>query len=200
MELQKLRAQNKLVDVNQRLGNDFLKRMQGTTKMIWDTLEITGQRKYTFFEETQTRSFPFTNVKNDSLPVGESLAVQRISLAVLTVEETEDGVFITDIDPIESLNNSTLAGILAGTLALDIANDVVMKPIAIQHFLPAFNKTSQNDENSIFEFNTDLVIPPQLDFSFELHAANHVPIAEKRQFIRLIIEGVGSQFNGKTNF
>jgi hypothetical protein len=200
MELQKLRAQNKLVDVNQRLGNDFLKRMQGTTKMIWDTLEITGQRKYTFFEETQTRSFPFTNVKNDSLPVGESLAVQRISLAVLTVEETEDGVFITDIDPIESLNNSTLAGILAGTLALDIANDVVMKPIAIQHFLPAFNKTSQNDENSIFEFNTDLVIPPQLDFSFELHAANHLPAAETKQYIRLIIEGVGSQFNGKTNF
>lgn len=200
MDLQKLRPQNKMMSVNNRLGNDFVKNMQGTTKMIWDTLELNGQRKYTFFTETQTRAFPFTNVKNDSLPVGESLAVQRISLSVITLDDPDDFAAGLEIESLEDFNNTTLASLQLGTLSLDIANDVVMKPISVQHFLPAYNKNSGSDVGTVFEFNTDLIIPPQLDFSFEFHVPPHATIDDKKQYIRLIVEGVGSQFNGKTNF
>ena len=83
MNLQKLRPQNKIVDVNNSLGNKFVRKMQGTTKIVYDTLPIDGSGEYVFFRDTNSRTFPFTNVKSDSLPVAESLSVQRISLVTL---------------------------------------------------------------------------------------------------------------------
>ena len=50
MNLSKVNVQSKIVDVNDRLGNNFLKRMQGTTKMIYDTLEIDGSKEYVFLK------------------------------------------------------------------------------------------------------------------------------------------------------
>lgn len=196
MNLQKLRPQQKLVDVNNRLGNDFLKTMQGTTKMVYDTLEILpGQNVYQFFKDTNTRTFPFCNVKNDSLPVAESLSVQRISLSVITERNTPDGILF-GIQPLSGV----VQNLEISDLSLKIANDVVMKPIAIQHFLPAYNKNATNEFSEIFEMNTDMVIPPQLDFSFELRVFNLVTDTTVKTYLRLIVEGVGAQFNGKTNF
>ena len=198
MNLQKLRPQEKLVNVNNRLGNDFLRTMQGTTKMVYDTLEVLpGQNVYQFFKDTNTRTFPFCNVKNDSLPVAESLSVQRISLSVL--EEIIDPITgaTYKIFPIASI----VTNLELSDLSLKIANDVVMKPIAVQHFLPEYNKSATNDNLQIFEMNTDMIIPPQLDFSFELRVFNLINTStDNKVFLRLIVEGVGAQFNGKTNF
>lgn len=197
MNLQKLRPQEKLVNVNNRLGNDFLRTMQGTTKMVYDTLEVLpGQNVYQFFKDTNTRTFPFCNVKNDSLPVAESLSVQRISLSVLVETTTGSGTKY-DIEPIEGI----VSNLELSDLSLKIANDVVMKPIAVQHFLPEYNKSATNDNLEIFEMNTDMIIPPQLDFSFELRVFNLINTSSgSNVFLRLIVEGVGAQFNGKTNF
>lgn len=247
MDLQKLRPQNKMVNVNDRLGNDFLKNQQGTTKMVYDTLEITGQNKYNFFQDSNTRSFPMTNVKNDSLPVAESLAVQRISLSILTIVPLElavgeDSILMANATEITGLNKigigrnyqglikcptppqegreggqdeelglfcdckefPWLSPILLGELSIKIANDIVMKPIKVSNFLPQFNKNASNDLASVFEFNTDLIIPPQLNFEVELRAPNHMTINNlipcAKQYIQLTIEGVGAQFNGKVNF
>lgn len=197
MNLQKLRPQEKLVNVNNRLGNDFLRTMQGTTKMVYDTLEVLpGQNVYQFFKDTNTRTFPFCNVKNDSLPVAESLSVQRISLSVL-VETISPAGIKYEIEPIQG----TIENLELSDLSLKIANDVVMKPIAIQHFLPEYNKNATNEKLEIFEMNTDMVIPPQLDFAFELRVFNLTnTLTTSKVFLRLIVEGVGAQFNGKTNF
>lgn len=199
MNLQKLRPQDKLVSVNDRLGNNFLKKMQGTTKMVYDSLPIDGREEYVFFRDTQSRTFPFTNVKNDSLPVAEALTVQRASLCVINVTDAT-GV-INSITPLGSLTTTEIPLIL-GDLSVSIANDVVMKPIAVQHFTPEYNKNAENADSNVFEFNTDLVIPPQLDFKFVLRAPTHTSNAQagETNYIRIVIEGVGAQFNGKTNF
>jgi hypothetical protein len=117
--------------------------MQGTTKMVYDTLEVSpGQNVYQFFKDTNARTFPFCNVKNDSLPVAESLSVQRISLSVL--EETVDLVtgITYKVSPIVGL----ISNLEVSDLSLKIANDVVMKPITVQHFLPTYNKNATNEE------------------------------------------------------
>lgn len=197
MNLQKLRPQEKLVDVNNRLGNNFLRTMQGTTKMVYDTLEILpGQNVYQFFKDTNSRTFPFCNVKNDSLPVAESLSVQRISLSVLaeTIDPATGSTF--SVSPIVGI----ISNLELSDLSLKIANDVVMKPITVQHFLPAYNKNATNEELEIFEMNTDMVIPPQLDFTFDLRVFNLINTGANKVYLRLIVEGVGAQFNGKTNF
>jgi hypothetical protein len=203
MNLQKQRAQDKIVDVNNRLGNNFIQKMQGTTKMVFDTLPIVaGQNNYSFFRDTNQRGFPFCNVQNDSLQVAETLSCQRISLSV--VERTQDEPTLDFIYTVYTLEDAIIAfpGLSAlnlATLQLMIANDVTMRPIPIQHFLPAFNKTSTNENLSIFEFNTDQIIPPQLNFEYGLRTLPLNP-GEDILFLRLIVEGVGSQFNGKTNF
>ena len=56
MNLSKVNVQSKIVDVNDRLGNNFLKRMQGTTKMIYDTLEIDGSKEYVFHRLSNRKS------------------------------------------------------------------------------------------------------------------------------------------------
>jgi|TARA_R110000751_G_scaffold179182_1_gene285278 hypothetical protein len=198
MNLQKLRPQNKIVDVNNSLGNKFVRKMQGTTKIVYDTLPIDGSGEYVFFRDTNSRTFPFTNVKSDSLPVAESLSVQRISLVTFNVDST--GL----ISSYTTLGNLTTTEIplIFSDLSCNIANDTVMRPIAVQNFIPEYNKTAYNDDTNVFEMNTDLIIPPQLDFSFILRAPTHTTTAAagSTNYIRLVVEGVGSQFNGKVNF
>jgi hypothetical protein len=198
MNLQKLRAQEKITSVNNRLGNNFIKEMQGTTKMVYDTLPVVaGQNTYSFFRDSNQRGFPLCNVQNDSLQVAESLSCQRISLSIV---ETDDEGVITVYSLSDALTAFPgLAGLYLAQLQLMIANDVTMKPIPVQHFLPAFNKTATNNEMNVFEFNTDQIIPPQLQFEFTLRTPTLAPGSNNFQ-LRLIVEGVGSQFNGKTNF
>lgn len=196
--LQKRRAQEKILDVNSRLGNSFIKKMQGTTKMVYDTLPIDGRSVYEFFRETRRRGFPFTNVDGDSLKVAETLTIQRASISRVTIT-TESGL-ITAVEPIQSFVG-TEAPLLLSDLTVQIANDTVMKPITIQHFMPEFNKNAVNEETSTFEFNTDLVIPPQLDFNVNVRAPEHSSSAApgSEHHIRLVIEGIGSQFSAKGN-
>jgi hypothetical protein len=199
MNLSKVNVQSKIVDVNDRLGNNFLKRMQGTTKMIYDTLAIDGSKEYVFFRDTNSRTFPFTNVKSDSLPVSESLAIQRISLVIITVTDAT-GV-ITAFTPIGAASSNELP-LLFSELSVSVGNEVVMKPITVQHFAPEFNKNACNADSNVFEMNTDLVIPPQLDFDFTVRAPNHGTNAQtgSTDYLRIVIEGVGAQFNAKANF
>ena len=50
--------------------------------------------------------------------------------------------------------------------------------------------------------NTDLIIPPQLDFDFTVRAPVHTSTAPQSSsdYLRIVIEGVGAQFNAKANF
>jgi hypothetical protein len=197
MNLQKLRAQDKMVDVNNRLGNNFLQQMQGTTKTIYDTLPVVaGQNQYNFFRDTNSRVFPNCNVQNSALPVAESLAVQRYYFMILTLT---DGVYAYYSLEAGIAALPELTPLAISEMSFTVANDVVMKPIQVANSLPQFNKNAQNNESNVFEFNTNLIIPPQLNFEFNLRTLPIDP-GTKNIFIRLVVEGVGAQFNGKTNF
>jgi hypothetical protein len=205
MNLQKLRPQDKMVDVNRALGNDFIQKMQGTTKTIYDTLPVVaGQNQYNFFKDTNNRVFPFCNVQNSALPVAESLAVQRFYLSVLIITPGEEGEADNyELKPLDSaITAPGLSPLGIAEMQFTLANDVVMKPIQIANTLPQYNKTSFNNESNVFEFNTNLIIPPQLNFEFNLRTLPLVPASGEgvQTFLRLVIEGVGSQFNGKVNF
>ena len=199
MNLQKQIVQDKIVNVNDRIGNNFIKNMQGTTKMVYDTLPIDGRNVYEFFKDTNSRTFPDTNVKNDALNVAESLACQRISFSIVTkIEQTGA---ISSVVPLSQATGTELPLNLC-ELDIKIANDTVMRPITIQQFMPEFNKTAINVDMNVFELNTNLIIPPQLNFEFNLRAPVHSSAAPvgSVSYLRIIVEGVGSQFNGKTNF
>jgi hypothetical protein len=72
-------AQDKMIHVANRLGLTSLKDMQGTTRMVYDSI-TTLQSNFTFFKGAAQRAFPLTNVgaNGNQFQVDEALLVEKI--------------------------------------------------------------------------------------------------------------------------
>ena len=71
----------KLAMVNNKLGNPSLKRNQGSSVEIWDYVKVTpgAAGVVRFFDNVNTKVFPFSNIQQAQLQTGEALAVQFIA-------------------------------------------------------------------------------------------------------------------------
>ena len=74
--------QQKLVAVNNKFGNSSIKDQQGTTRLIYDTLPLSGTSAKTlrFFEDSASRQFPFSNTGSDGnkLGVGNTMGSSQL--------------------------------------------------------------------------------------------------------------------------
>jgi hypothetical protein len=196
--LQRSRAavspQSKNISVNDKFGNTGIKRQQGSTIVKYDTLPIDGRTEYRFFEGSAQRNFPFSNTGSDGnkLGVGNSMVVERVYLAIVTVSERG---FISKV---QELSLTGLPGIICGELGFSIANSEVIKTIPILSFLPQFNKLAENAVNTSFDFDTQVIIPPLLEYICTIRAAEGV--IEANTFLRLTIEGSGAIIAPRTTF
>jgi hypothetical protein len=185
--------QRKMISVSEKLGDKSLKNQQGTTRVIYDSIPIDGRSEYRFFEEANTRQFPFTNMSNDGnkMGVGQAMAVERVYLSVVELDNDGDVLTITPL-------TAALPGIQAGELSISVAQNEVAKQIPVLSFDPRFNKDAASDINHVFEFDTDLTLMPLLEFVFRLRV-NGSPAAVNT-FLRLTVEGAGSLINTRTTF
>jgi len=181
---QNVTAQSKIINVGNNLGLSGLKNQQGTTVIKYDTLPIDGRTQYNFFQESNNRPFPLSNTGTDGgkLGVGESLTIQRISFA------TVSGGKFSPLD-------GGLAGLIDGELTIVVANSNILLRLPILQFLPEYNKDAENNLNTSYELDTLLIIPPQLDFTFQLRVSG--ALIEDTS-LRLTVEGVGSIFSPRT--
>ena len=180
-------AQKKIISVADKFGNRGIKRQQGTTRILYDTIPIDGRDVFRFFEGSNNRDFPLTNVgaNGNRLNVGEALAVERAHFSILEIDPATN-----EVTSIDSLTVAGLASIEGGELQFEIANNIVMKPIPILSFDPQFNKNAYWDDYNNFEFDTQIVIQPLLEFVFPLRVTETAAIDDT--FIRLTIEGIGA--------
>jgi hypothetical protein len=76
-------AQDKMITVANRLGLSSLKDMQGTTRMVYDSI-TTAATVHTFFKGASQRAFPLTNVgaNGNQFQVDEALLVEKIGFFV----------------------------------------------------------------------------------------------------------------------
>lgn len=193
MPVPMISGQQKLMNVNQRLNNAGIDLNQATTRILYDTLPLDGRKQFQFFKEAGSRVFPFTNLDGTGqLTAGESIVVERYSLALLIQTLVAGNWICTGI-------NSIFANldIMNGTLKLTIANNVVMKPIPVLPLVSCWNKDAKIpatlnglDDWSVFEFETMLVIPPMINFNFDLEVPN--VIVSPNAYIRMTIEGIGT--------
>jgi len=181
---QNVTAQSKIINVGNNLGLGGLKNQQGTTVIKYDTLPIDGRTQYNFFQESNNRPFPLSNTGTDGgkLGVGESLTIQRISFAIF------DGRAFRPLA-------GTDTGIIDGELTIVVANSNILLRLPILQFLPEYNKDAENNLNTSYELDTLLIIPPQLDFTFQLRVSG--ALIEDAS-LRLTVEGVGSIFSPRT--
>lgn len=186
--------QQKLIQVNKRLGNPQIEKQQGSSRILYDSLPLDGRTTFNFFEDSNARTFPFTNLGNDGgkLQVGESMALQRFFFAVVQTDGLGD---ITDID---SLFGAGLFNLEVGEMDILTANNRTLKKLPILSANPQFNKNAAWDDYNNFEFDTLLTLPPLLQFFFALRVNAYTPVANA--FLRLQIEGVGSLINTRGTF
>ncbi|MBF0388382.1 MAG: hypothetical protein HQL20_11145 [Candidatus Omnitrophica bacterium] len=76
-------AQDKMIHVANRLGLSSLKDMQGSTRMVYDSI-TTAALTHTFFKGASQRAFPLTNVgaNGNQFQVDEALLVEKIAFFV----------------------------------------------------------------------------------------------------------------------
>ena len=180
--------QQKIISVADKLGIPGIAKQQGSTRVIYDSLPVDGRSVYRFFEGSNSRVFPFTNVGSfgNKLEVGEVLTVQYIYFNLFNIV---DGV-TTAITPLGL--GAPSAPITLGDWNFVIGNVQVVKPTPVVSSNPAFNKNCNSDSN-LFIRDTDLVIPPLLEFISELKTQSGVTI--QSTFLRMTIEGIGSLIN-----
>jgi hypothetical protein len=187
--------QMKTVAVNDKFGNSGIKKQQGSTVIKYDTLPLDGRTEFRFFEESNQRNFPLSNTGADGnkLGVGNSMVVERVYLTVGTYNPTTNQWLTFDATDITSN-----VAILSAEFGFTLANSQVIKNIPILSWIANFNKAAENQLNSNYEFDTQIVIPPLLEFVATLRTQKYTAVTET--YVRLTIEGAGAIIAPKTTF
>jgi hypothetical protein len=188
--------QMKQVFVNNKFGNSGIKKQQGSTVIKYDTLPLDGRTEFRFFEGCQSRVFPFTNSNSEGnkLGVGNSMTIERMYLSIVTTDALAPNLPTA----IASFDLTTNIAILTSEFSFLLANATVIKNVPILSFVPNFNKVAENQLNSSFEFDTQIVVPPLLDFIASLRTQAYTAV--ENTSIRLTLEGAGAIIAPKTTF
>ncbi|RLC35869.1 hypothetical protein DRH27_06160 [Candidatus Falkowbacteria bacterium] len=189
-------AQNKMINTADKFGNNGIKKQQGTTRVIYDTLMIDGSTKnFNFFENVQSRAFPFTNLTENKLNVGETMSIERAYFTLIALN-TATGL-ITSITPLDSDIKTML-----GEFTIEQANTVIAKQIPVLSMSPDFNKSADFDSDWSFDFDTLLTLQPLLEFKVPARFSNNLEVGKDNEtaYIRLTLEGAGAIISPRGTF
>jgi hypothetical protein len=195
--------QEKIVAVNKRFGNTGIQSQQGTSRIIYDSLPVTnnGQTTFRFYEDSSSRTFPFTNTGSDGnkLGVGDTMVLGSIMLYAVQ-RATATGIF-NDI-------GVNLSGTTQGQLAylnFEIANNQVVKKVTLTEGSQYYNNSTSTTNTNV-ELETEIVIPPLLPYVLELRTPISLytilgaPAAGHAWFVFAQIIGVGGIIAPRTTF
>ena len=188
----------KMALINNALGNPALKKNQGSTFEIYDYVEITTlgtTQTINFFGNVNTKTFPFTNIQQNQLGVGESLSTQYIAFTRIVVDDTTNA--ITKVGPLIA----GVVGISLGNFSLLLDNSRIIKNNSLVRSIDSFNPKGKTANNFLFYPDTDLTIPPQISFTLDLRipANSDTATSGSKTYYGCHLFGTGSILNLKTN-
>jgi len=180
--------------------------MQGTTRVIYDTVNFDGRTSYSFFSELPSKQTTFlvgggpaTNITDNRFEPGEGMVIKEIGFSNLT----------TLSDNTIPMSNSTF------TLALIdivIGNQRVVKDLpmfaggalsAINNINTRTNVSGELKRYNVMRLFTNIVIPPQVQFFVNLRAP-WAPTAatadQSAESLRCYLKGYGKLFNSRNNY
>lgn len=187
---------NKFLTANRALGAN-MDQMQGTTRIVYDTQDMTGSTSYSFFsnlgaKQTNIANSPATNLTDNRFDPGEGMVVKELFVYNL---ETTAG----NICPIAN------RFISLATVDILIGNNRVVKSLPLftgSGFTIINNLNPTNSANySAVRLLTNIVIPPQIQFfvNITLPAAPSTA-ATKDAILRVALKGYGKLFNPRNNY
>jgi len=181
----------KMAAIAKRLGNPAQANQQTTTRIIYDSLPLDGRTTFNFFDGVGARQFPFANLAQNRLEVGESLVIERMSLSILTVSGA--GV-VTGSDILDSVS----PGLYRSDFSFIVGNQQVLKKLNLIALQPEFNKSGKFLQNENYAFMSQIVIPSLLDFVAVVRTTFATVTANT--YLHLSIEGTGMLVAPKENF
>jgi hypothetical protein len=195
--------QEKIVSVNKRFGNTGIQSQQGTSRIIYDSLPVlnNGQTTFRFYEDSSSRTFPFTNTGSDGnkLGVGDTMVLGSV-LFYAVQRATATGIF--------SASQTNLSTILSANISyfnFEIANNQVVKKVTLTEANRNYNNSTSRT-NTNLELETEIVIPPLLPYVLELRTPTSLytllgaPAAGHAWFVFAQIIGVGGIIAPRTTF
>ena len=190
----------KLALVNNKLGNPSLKKNQGSSVEIYDYVEIASPgtaETIRFFQDVNSHAWPFSNINQNQLQVGEALAIEYIFFTRMVTETNSAGV--TKIVNWNALLNNDSLTIAQFNFLLD--NSRIIKNNSLSRTNSEFNVKGATSNNFVFYPDTDLTIPPQISFIGELRipANSDAPVEGKKVYYGCHLLGTGAILNLKTN-
>ena len=195
--------QQKMVAVNNKFGNKNIANQQGSTRTIYSSLPLDGRTNFRFFENATQQAFPLTNIGSEGnrLEVGSTFTIQKVYFVFLIYDAVNN--------TITAANNSSIfvAGdvrVPFATAELDIfiANSQVIKQLPT-HFNegPTFNSTALNTTDYAFSFNTDIVIPPLLEYVANLRTTSYdVAALSGHTHLMCVLQGSAGIIAPQTTF
>jgi len=188
-----MKIAQQIVGVNERLGNTAVPNMQGTTRVIFDTLPATGtSQTLDFFSGVSSRLYPLSNININKFEVGESLAITAIAL----------GAYNKSSPSINTTLESPLAIGQSTTCIFNfyIGNQRVLKDIELIYGSNSLGETNRSTQAPpiILRFESPIVIPPQIEF----YATAKISAINSLSAVNLIcaLMGQGTLLNTKSTF
>ena len=173
----------KLVDASRGFGNPGIKNGQFSTIELYDYLPYVPASTLTFFENVNTRQFPFTNLSENQLQVGEAMVIKRIWFTMVT---TVAGV----ITNIRTFEQGAIPGQYLAQFAWFNDNNRVIKPMSLTNAQAEFNRNGWSTDNNVLHLETDITIQPLVRFTCQLKLIPGAAIADT--YIGCHVGGLGT--------
>jgi len=187
----------KIALVNKKLGNRALRNNQGSSTEVYDYINVTAnigtQQVLRFFSDVNTKTFPFTNIQQNQLQAGEALSIEYIAWTRITLKQNKLDRFETLTQAVNSLSLAQF------NLLLD--NSRIIKTNSLARSFDELNTQGGTANNSLWYPDTDLVIPPQIQFTAELTVPANLDTAAEGEtvFYGCHLFGTGAILNLKAN-
>lgn len=206
----------KLVAVNNNMGIKNTQDQQATTRIIYDAVKIqTSAQNQTLvlFQNCKSRSFPLTNLTENKLQVGESLAIQRMSYYIIQCTSgTTDAIGVVPLGYFYGYLR-----LYAAVCNFNIAQNNVLKNFPLASMFAPFNKDSKfmglNQSQpaagdlstfiypqDVYKFDSNTVIPEMIEFTMDVTIPPVTALAGYDTYLACKLEGLGSLFSPKTNY
>jgi hypothetical protein len=189
-------TQQQIIGVSDRLGAN-LDSMQGTTRAIYDMVPgVAANGTMRFFENVQTRPYPFSNISQNRFETGESLAIESIAVLLRTANN-----FGSDIVP------WIAAGVTEQLiLNLYIGNQRVIKDLDLTYSRNQIGTTNtigtqgaNFNQKAVLYLETPIVIPPLIEFYADVQSSLAIGNTGFNS-VSLILQGTGTLLNTQKNF
>lgn len=188
---QMLTAQQKAVAVNTIMGNPSIANQQGTSRVLYDTLPLDGRQEFRFFENVANRQFPFTNLNQNRLQVGETFVLERIYFSIVTQQD--------DLFDISTIEVAGLNSLYLSDFSIFYDTMQVVKPIPFASIFSDFAHSVNHADQEWFGFDNKLALPTDVQFRCEVDSPNYGGVIENT-FLRCTWEGFGTILSPKSQF